>query len=112
MKAFPPGTVAVMFMSKRNDSDPEGYAQAAAEMVKAAQAFPGYAGLWSARGADGVGITISYWQSEEAARAWKENSTHAAIREQGRARWYDWYELVVAEVTRGYAWTRSGASDA
>jgi hypothetical protein len=36
------------------------------------------------------------------------DSTHAAIREQGRARWYDWYELVVAEVTRGYDWKRPG----
>jgi len=32
----------------------------------------------------------------------------AAIRERGRAEWYDWYELVVAEVTRAYDWKRPG----
>jgi heme-degrading monooxygenase HmoA len=41
--------------------------------------------------------------------AWKNNSAHAAIRAQGREQWYDWYELVVAEVTRGYEWQRPGA---
>ena len=108
MKTFPPGTVAVMFLSRRNGRDEEGYAEAAAEMMKAAEAFPGYAGIWSTRGADGVGITISYWQSEDAARAWKDDSAHAAIRNLGRARWYDGYELVVAEVTRGYRWHKPG----
>ena len=108
-QAFPPGSVAVIFLSKRNAQDEEGYAQAAADMVKAAERFPGYLGIWSTRGPDGVGITISYWQSEEAALAWKADSTHAAIRDQGRARWYDWYEMVIAEVTRGYGWKRPGA---
>ena len=107
MQKIPPGTIAVMFLSRRNDADSEGYAKAAAEMAAAAEAFPGYVGIWSARGADGVGITISYWDSEAAAQAWKQDSTHAAIRELGRARWYDWYELVVAEVTRGYGWKKS-----
>jgi heme-degrading monooxygenase HmoA len=108
MQPFPPGVVAVIFRSKRNEADPEGYAKAADEMEKAAQRFPGYLGIWSVRGPDGIGITISYWENEEAAEAWKQDSTHAAIREQGRARWYDWYEMVVAEVTRGYDWKRPG----
>ena len=99
---IPPGSVAVIFMSKRNDSD--GYGEAADAMRAAAQAFPGYVGLWSARGEDGVGITVSYWASDEAARAWKADPCHAAIREQGRARWYDWYEMAIATVTRTYGW--------
>jgi heme-degrading monooxygenase HmoA len=81
-------------------------------MVTAAERFPGYLGIWSTRGSDGVGITISYWESDEAARAWKNVSTHAAIREQGRASWYDWYEMVVAEVTRGYGWKRPSPGSA
>ena len=108
-QTFPPGTVAVIFRSKRNDADAAGYAAAATEMVKAAEQFPGYVGIWSARGADGIGITVSYWKDNAAALAWKNNSAHAAIRAQGREQWYDWYELVVAEVTRGYEWQRPGA---
>jgi heme-degrading monooxygenase HmoA len=38
------------------------------------------------------------------ARAWKNDPAHAAIREQGRAKWYDWYAMAIAEVTRSYGW--------
>ena len=103
---IPPGSVAVIFMSGRNQADPAGYAAAAAQMLKAAQAFPGYVGIHSVRGEDGVGITVSYWADQAAAQAWKADAAHAAIREQGRSQWYDWYELIVAEVTRGYGWQR------
>jgi len=105
-QTIPPGTVAVIFMSKRSDADVEGYAAAADEMRRAAQRFPGYAGIWSARGTDGVGITVSYWANEDAARAWKADAAHAAIRERGRAQWYDWYEMAIAEVTRSYGWQK------
>jgi heme-degrading monooxygenase HmoA len=108
---FPPGTIAVIFMSKRSDADVEGYAAAADDMRQAAERFPGYVGIWSARGADGVGITVSYWANEDAARAWKADAAHAAIREQGRAKWYHWYDMAIAEVTRSYAWQRPKTSE-
>jgi heme-degrading monooxygenase HmoA len=103
---FPPNAVAVIFVSKRSSADPEGYARAAAEMAKAASQFPGYLGVHSARGDDGVGITVSYWADDEAARAWKADAAHSAIRDRGRAGWYEWYELIVANVTRAYDWSQ------
>lgn len=106
------GVVAVIFISKRSQYDAEGYAAAAAEMGAAAARFPGYVGIHSARGEDGVGITVSYWENEAAARAWKEDAAHAAIRDKGRARWYEWYELIVAEVTRSYSWSKEPPSTA
>ena len=104
--AIPDGAVAVVFVARRAAADPIGYDAAAAAMDEAARRFPGYLGLHSARGVDGIGITVSYWQSDAAARAWKADAAHSAVRERGRAQWYDWYELVVAEVTRSYAWQR------
>jgi heme-degrading monooxygenase HmoA len=109
---FAPGTIAVIFTSKRNDADAQGYADAADDMRRAAERFPGYVGIWSARGEDGVGITVSYWASDEAARAWKADAAHAAIREQGRAKWYDWYDMAIAEVTRSYGWQRPDPGEA
>lgn len=103
---IPAGTVAVIFMAKSSGIDAQGYAAAASDMRREAERQPGYVGFWGVHGEDGVGIAVSYWASDEAARAWKANAAHAATREQGRAQWYDWYELVVAEVTRGYGWTR------
>lgn len=103
-----PGTIAVIFVSQRAAADPEGYAAAAQAMVQAAEKFPGYRGIHSARGADGVGVTVSYWENEAVARAWKTDAAHTAIREQGRASWYEWYELIVADVTRAYGWRKEG----
>ena len=49
-----------------------------------AAAQPGYRGVDSARGADGLGITVSYWADDAAAIAWRDHPEHAAIRERGR----------------------------
>lgn len=103
----PAGTVAVIFTSRRTTVDDAGYGAAADAMEALARSQPGYVGIVSARGADGLGITISYWASEASAIAWRDNGDHAAIRAEGRARWYEDYGVVVAEVSRGYAWTRN-----
>ena len=103
---FPAGTVAVIFMAKSSGVNPEGYAAAATAMRAEAERQPGYVGFWGVHGEDGVGIAVSYWESDDAARGWKAHAGHAATREQGRAQWYDWYELVVAQVTRGYGWKK------
>ena len=99
------GEVAVIFWSRRNGRDEEGYAAASAAMDALAAAQPGYRGVESARGPHGVGITVSYWADDAAARAWRDQAEHAVIRAAGRARWYDAYAVTVARVERDYRWT-------
>jgi heme-degrading monooxygenase HmoA len=93
---------AVIFTSKRTADDDEGYARAAAAMEELALEQPGYLGLESARGGDGVGITVSYWASLEAIAAWRAHAEHAVVQRLGRERWYETYELRVARVERAY----------
>jgi len=62
--------------------------------------------MMSARERDGFGITVSYWADEASAVAWRDHPDHARTRAAGRARWYDSYQVVVAAVTRDYAWRR------
>ena len=99
------GQVAVIFSSRRNGLDDAGYDAAAAAMDALVARQPGYRGVESARGADGFGITVSYWADGAAAIAWRDHPEHAATREAGRARWYDLYAVTVARVERGYSWT-------
>lgn len=101
------GQIAVLFVSKRTQEDDSGYAAAATAMDALAAAQPGYRGVESQRGPEGVGITISYWADEGSAVAWRDHPDHAAIRDQGRARWYDWYEVIVTRVERSYQWRRA-----
>lgn len=98
------GAIAVIFISRRNAADPEGYAAASAAMAEEAARQPGYLGIDSVRDAAGEGITISWWADEAAAIAWRNHAGHSAIRAQGRALWYDAYQVIVAQVTRDYHW--------
>lgn len=101
------GQVAIVFVSERTPGDDAAYAQAAAAMDALAAAQPGYRGIDSARGADGVGITVSYWADEASAVAWREHPAHAEMRERGRRDWYARYDVAVATIDRSYAWRRS-----
>ena len=97
-----PPYFAVIFSSQRNGEDDAGYAAAAERMMELAAQQPGFLGAESARGTDGFGITVSYWESEAAISAWKHQAEHAATRAHGRKHWYEHFELRMAQVTRGY----------
>jgi heme-degrading monooxygenase HmoA len=101
-----PPYYAVIFTSQRTDGD-EGYATTAARMVELAAAQPGYLGVESARGADGLGITVSYWLTLDDIAAWRRHLEHTAARNEGRSRWYSHYELRVARVERAYGWDQA-----
>jgi len=101
----PPPYYAVIFSSTTAD-ETAGYAAAAARMVELAAPMPGFLGIDSAH-EHGVGITVSYWESEEAIADWKAEAEHTVVRETGRTRWYSTYELRVARVERAYGF-RSG----
>lgn len=100
------GSIAVIFVAQRTNMDAEGYARAAAAMDALAATQPGYIGMDSVRGEDGLGITVSYWASDSHAKAWRDDIEHAAIRDAGRDRWYSEYSLHVGEITRSYDWQK------
>ena len=97
-----PPYYAVIFTSVRTPADPEGYEQMAERMVELAHEQPGFLGVESARGADGLGITVSYWESEAAIRQWREHAEHLVAQSKGRSKWYAQYELRIARVERTY----------
>lgn len=89
---------AVIFTSVRTEADPEGYAAMAVRMEELAAKQPGFLGIESARGADGKGITISYWKSLESIRAWREHAEHRVAQSRGRGVWYREFRLRVCRV--------------
>jgi heme-degrading monooxygenase HmoA len=97
-----PPYYAVIFTSRRTPADPEGYAVAAERMEELARQQPGFLGIESARGDSGLGITVSYWDSEESIRRWRDEAEHRLAQAQGRARWYECFELRVCRVERAY----------
>ena len=48
-------------------------------------------------------IAISYWNSEDDIRRWKNNSEHLESQTQGRKKWYESYSVQVVKVEREYS---------
>ena len=94
-----PPYYAVIFTSIRTEIE-AGYEDMAHEMVRLAALQPGYLGHESAR--NELGITISYWESLEAIKAWKTQSDHQIAQKQGREIWYSSYKTRIALVERDY----------
>lgn len=102
-----PPYYAVIFSSQRTPGD-DGYADMADRMVALAAQQPGFLGVESVRGADGLGITVSYWVSEEAIAAWRTHAEHSQARALGRSHWYAGFQLRVARVERAYGMAPQG----
>ncbi|NEX63261.1 antibiotic biosynthesis monooxygenase family protein [Noviherbaspirillum galbum] len=94
-----PPYYAVIFTSLRTDVD-AGYGEMAERMIALAREQAGFLGVESAR--DGLGITVSYWSSLEAIRAWKAHAEHLVAQERGRAEWYTAFKTRIALVERDY----------
>jgi heme-degrading monooxygenase HmoA len=101
-----PPYYAVIFTSRRTNLT-AGYDETSEKMIELAQQQPGYLGYESARGDDGLGITVSYWESEEAIANWKRNAEHRIAQQQGMASWYTEFITRVAKVERARRFTKS-----
>lgn len=95
-----PPYYAVIFTSLRTTADDSNYAVTAERMVQLAAEQPGYLGEESAR--DGLGITVSYWESLDAIRHWKAVAEHQLAQQYGREKWYSAYKTRVCRVERDY----------
>ena len=100
-----PPYYAVIFTSSRTEVD-EGYGDMAMKMVEMASQQPGFLGVVSARGDDGLGITVSYWESEEAIANWRKNAEHRIAQSHGRGKWYAEFATRVAKVERSRTFKR------
>jgi heme-degrading monooxygenase HmoA len=101
-----PPYVAVIFTSRRTPAE-DGYGETAGRMEALAREQPGFLGIESVRAIAGagestLGITVSYWATDEAARAWKRVAEHREAQRAGRDRFYEAYSVRVANVTRAY----------
>jgi len=93
-----PPYYAVIFTSFRTEGD-NGYAEAANRILEIARQQPGFLGYEGAR--QDIGISVSYWQSLEAIRAWKQHPEHRKVQEM-EALWYGESRIRVCKVERDY----------
>lgn len=102
-----PPYYVVIFVSRRTAGE-NGYGAMAQRMGALAAVQPGYLGFESVRGSDGFGVTLSYWETPEAIRNWKNQAEHLVAQETGVQQWYEHYEVRVARVERAYSGPTGG----
>lgn len=106
MKNFKPH-YAVIFTSTQKETI-EGYAAMANQMEVLAKQQSGFLGMDSARNDTStalngaVGITVSYWESLEAIKNWKQQTDHLVAQQKGRQDWYSWYNVRICMVEHEY----------
>ena len=89
---------AVIFTAQHSLSGDDMYEITADRMVTLAQQQPGFLGVESVRGDDGIGITVSYWTDRDAITQWRGHAEHMVAQAMGRQEFYDWYRIRIAEV--------------
>ncbi|MFN3232461.1 MAG: antibiotic biosynthesis monooxygenase family protein [Alphaproteobacteria bacterium] len=98
------GAYAVIFTNRLRDPAP-GYDKTKDRILDLAENQPGFIGHTAVRDDDRTGITVSYWDSEEAIAAWKAQAEHATARRMGREKFYEWFRLEVCRIERFYDFT-------
>lgn len=96
-----PPYFAAIFTSQRTAGE-RGYGGMAERMLELARQQPGFLGVETVRGSDGLGITVSYWATEESIRQWKADAEHQSAQKAGQKIWYSGYRLRIAKVERDY----------
>ncbi|EAR02990.1 antibiotic biosynthesis monooxygenase family protein [Maribacter sp. HTCC2170] len=90
---------AVIFTNTRTDIE-EGYSEMAQQMEDLARQQPGFIDFESTR--DGLGISISYWETLQDITNWKANTDHLIAQKKGVSDWYKWYKVRICMVEREY----------
>lgn len=90
---------AVIFTSTQKENI-EGYSDMAEKMETLAKQQKGFLGMDSARNT--IGITVSYWESLDAIKNWKQQIAHLQAQQKGRQNWYSWYKVRICKVEREY----------
>ena len=109
---WPERYFAVIFTAQRSLSGDDIYDITADRMVLLARRQPGFLGVESVRGDDGIGITVSYWVDRDAIANWRQQAEHLAAQALGRQEFYDWYRVRVAEVVAEHTFIASNIVNA
>jgi heme-degrading monooxygenase HmoA len=95
-----PPYFSVIFTSRHSPGNLNEYAAVADRMQQLAIQQPGFLGMTTLRGADGVGITVSYWSDAESIANWRKHAEHQIAQQQGRDVFYDAYRIEICRVER------------
>jgi heme-degrading monooxygenase HmoA len=98
--------VVILFRSMMTAEAGDDYKAMAQQMLERARTMPGFVDFKSFRADDGERLSVIHWESQETMRAWSDDLRHAVAQRLGREKWYQYFRVEVAEVTRAYSFDR------
>ncbi|HVP61286.1 MAG TPA: antibiotic biosynthesis monooxygenase [Myxococcaceae bacterium] len=102
--------VVILFRSRLTSEAGQDYQDLDTELEHLVLGEPGYLSHKSYLATDGERLTLVWFRDQESLRSWKMHPRHLEAQRRGRERWYDFYEMDVAEVVRSSRFLRSGAA--
>ena len=102
--------IVTVFRSRLRPGLQDEYVALVDRMQQIARTIPGYIshkGFWAE---DGERVTIVEFEHEEGQRAWRMHPEHIEAQKQGRLKYYEMYDIKVANVIFGHHFDRKDAA--
>jgi heme-degrading monooxygenase HmoA len=92
--------IVILFRSRLTEAAGDDYRAMDEEIFALARRADGFEAVKSFRADDGERLTIVWWRDAESLARWRNDPRHRVAQQTGRARWYESYDMEVAEVVR------------
>jgi heme-degrading monooxygenase HmoA len=102
--------LVVLFRSRLTEAAGADYDAMNDELEETARNAPGFVAMKSYAADDGERLTIVRWNDAETLKQWREYARHREAQRIGRERWYQWYQIEVAELVRDSQFSRKAGS--
>jgi len=99
-------SLIILFRSKLTDQAREDYQAMNAELEILVRQNPGFIDVKSYTAADGERLTVVWWRDEESLAEWRNLMRHREAQNTGRQKWYEYYNVDVATITRSRSFAR------
>ena len=107
--------LVILFRSRLTEAAGADYRAMDEEIFALAREADGFEGVKNFVAEDGERLAIVRWRDAESLARWRNQPRHRIAQATGRARWYEYYDMEVAEVLRESHFARprerDGAAD-
>lgn len=99
-------SIIILFRSKLTDQAGDDYRALDDELQVLVRQNPGFVDAKSFTAADGERLTLVWWRDEQSLADWRNLMRHREAQDIGRQKWYQYYDIDVATITRSKRFER------
>lgn len=92
--------ILTVFRSRLSANAGADYSAWVSELKELAKENSGFIDIKNYTAEDGERLTVVRWKDATTLREWSRNARHLEAKRLAREKWYDYFEIEIAEVTR------------